>query len=319
MIMDSRVSLASQESTIGIKMISARRRPLHTCAVSILVISHRAFTIAQGFNGPLGFIIKFAARVATLGGPLAYALQYQWITMAILSFIDNRILALEDMVERFYPPSHIVFNKIDDLVRVTETLPGKFDNVISKIPGCVSHVSFLDWTLVRAISLLNFVVASLSYWRMSKGTKEKEIKVDTSSKVERNNEPGFVHEADQPKEPLTLSNNNNYNNKNKCADGDQIDKGNIMSPRHVGVTKGATYKEVLLQKATNKAGVEKKEEKNINNKEEVESSIADDDDESETDSKDDGLLELFESAWLMTSPGRNASRNYTPRSVSFTY
>ncbi|BFG16158.1 hypothetical protein CerSpe_024320 [Prunus speciosa] len=288
--MDSRASLASQESTIGIKMISARRRPLHTCAVSILVISHKAFTIAQGFNGPLGFIIKFAARVATLGGPLAYALQYQWFTMAILSFIDNRILALEDMVERFYPPSHIVFDKIDDLVRVTETLPGKFDNVVSKIPACVSHVSFLDWTLVRAISLLNFVVASLSYWRMSKDTKEKEIKVDTSSKVERNNEPGFVHEADQPKEPLTPS-----------------------------VTKGATYKEVLLQKATNKAGVEKIEEKNINNKEEVESSIADDDDESETDSKDDGLLELFESAWLMTSPGRNASRNYTPRSVSFTY
>ncbi|CAL8091660.1 unnamed protein product [Prunus armeniaca] len=312
--MDSRASLASKESTIGIKMISARRRPLHTCAVSILVISHRAFTIAQGFNGPLGFIVKFAARVATLGGPLAYALQYQWITMAILSFIDNRILALEDMVERFYPPSRIVFNKIDDLVRVTETLPGKFDNVIGKIPACVSHVSFLDWTLVRAISLLNFVVATLlSYWRMSKGTKEKEIKVDTSSKVERNNEPGFVHEADRPKEPLTPSNNN------KCAGGDQIDKDNIMSPHHVGVTKGATYKEVLLQKATNKAGVEKREEKNINNKEEVESSIADDDDESDTNSKDDGLLELFESAWLMTSPGRNASRNHTPRSVSFTY
>lgn len=296
-------------------MISARRRPLHTCAVSILVISHRAFTIAQGFNGPLGFMVKFAARVATLGGPLAYALQYQWITMAILSFIDNRILALEDMVERFYPPSHIVFNKIDDLVRVTETLPRKFDYVVSKIPACVSHVSFLDWTLVRAISLLNFVVATLlSYWRMSKGTKEKEIKVDTSSKVERNNEPGFVHEADRPKEPLTPSNNN------KCAGGDRIDKDNFMSPHHVGVTKGATYKEVLLQKATNKAGVEKREEKNINNKEEVESSIADDDDdESETNSKDDGLLELFESAWLMTSPGRNASRNHTPRSVSFTY
>ncbi|KAM1124262.1 hypothetical protein EV2_040803 [Malus domestica] len=126
---------------------------------------------------------------------------------------------------------------------------------------------------------------------------------DTSSNIDRNHGPGSVHEADWSTP--------NGNKNNAAASGDHINKGNTSSsPR-----RGVTYKEVLLQKGTNKGGIGKKEENNVNNKEEVESSVADDD--SETNSKDD-LLELFESAWLMTSPRKNKGK-YAPRSVSFIF
>ncbi|KAM1781314.1 hypothetical protein ACFX11_039911 [Malus domestica] len=126
---------------------------------------------------------------------------------------------------------------------------------------------------------------------------------DTSSNIDRNHGPGSVHEADWSTP--------NGNKNNAAASGDHINKGNTFSsPR-----RGVTYKEVLLQKGTNKGGIGKKEENKVNNKEEVESSVADDD--SETNSKDD-LLELFESAWLMTSPRKNKGK-YAPRSVSFIF
>ncbi|KAM1026821.1 hypothetical protein FF1_039667 [Malus domestica] len=126
---------------------------------------------------------------------------------------------------------------------------------------------------------------------------------DTSSNIDRNHGPGSVHEADWSTP--------NGNKNNAAASGDHINKGNTSSsPR-----RGVTYKEVLLQKGTNKGGIGKKEENKVNNKEEVESSVADDD--SETNSKDD-LLELFESAWLMTSPRKNKGK-YAPRSVSFIF
>ncbi|KAM1369142.1 hypothetical protein ACFX2F_039767 [Malus domestica] len=126
---------------------------------------------------------------------------------------------------------------------------------------------------------------------------------DTSSNIDRNHGPGSVHEADWSTP--------NGNKNNAAASGDHSNKGNTSSsPR-----RGVTYKEVLLQKGTNKGGIGKKEENKVNNKEEVESSVADDD--SETNSKDD-LLELFESAWLMTSPRKNKGK-YAPRSVSFIF
>ncbi|KAM2263510.1 hypothetical protein ACFXTI_039784 [Malus domestica] len=121
---------------------------------------------------------------------------------------------------------------------------------------------------------------------------------DTSSNIDRNHGPGSVHEADWSTP--------NGNKNNAAASGDHINKGNTFSsPR-----RGVTYKEVLLQKGTNKGGIGKKEENKVNNKEEVESSVADDD--SETNSKDD------QSAWLMTSPRKNKGK-YASRSVSFIF
>ncbi|KAM1468931.1 hypothetical protein ACFX13_040409 [Malus domestica] len=130
-----------------------------------------------------------------------------------------------------------------------------------------------------------------------------EVPEGISNNIDRNHGPGSVHEADWSTP--------NGNKNNAAASGDHINKGNTSSsPR-----RGVTYKEVLLQKGTNKGGIGKKEENKVNNKEEVESSVADDD--SETNSKDD-LLELFESAWLMTSPRKNKGK-YAPRSVSFIF
>ncbi|KAK7847781.1 hypothetical protein CFP56_006256 [Quercus suber] len=110
--------------------MSSRHRPLHSCGVSILAIVHSAYTKAQEFNGLIGSTARKVAKLAPFAGPLAYAMQYHWLT--ILSFADDQILAVENMIEKVFPPSNHVFNKIDYLVQVAETLPEKFDTSIQK-------------------------------------------------------------------------------------------------------------------------------------------------------------------------------------------
>ena len=81
-------------------------------------------------------------KIVALASPIFYVMQYQWL--AVLCFADDHILVVENMIERHFPPSKRVFNKIDDLVRVTETLPEKFDYAGNRFPTTVHQFPFLD-------------------------------------------------------------------------------------------------------------------------------------------------------------------------------
>ena len=138
--------------------MSSRHRPLHTCGASILTIAHSAYVKAQAFNGPIGSTTR---RVAKLASPLAYVMQYQWL--AILSFADDCILAVENVVEKMFPPSTYVFNRIDNLVQIIETFPAKFDDALEKAPEIVDQVVF-------------FMITTLTHWE-SGSAREKDIMV----------------------------------------------------------------------------------------------------------------------------------------------
>lgn len=152
-----------------------RRGPLHTCGISTIEILGKASTKTKDFNGPIGSMMKRVFILVTTLLPFIYALQDQWL--AILSCADDRILAVVSAVETLFPPSTRLFNKIDKLVQVAESLPGKFDDAMNKFPVIIHKVPLIEWTLAHVISWLNFWIIALTQWG-SDNMKEKEIRVD---------------------------------------------------------------------------------------------------------------------------------------------
>lgn len=296
--------------------MSSRHHPLHTCGVAILAIVHSAYTKAQEFNGLIGSTARKVAKFAPFAGPLAYAMQYQWLT--ILSFADDQILAVENMIERVFPPSNHVFNKIDYLVQVAETLPEKFDYAYDKIPTIIHQFRF-DCALVQVIFLLNFFITKLSHWEYG-SAREKEIIVDINCE-KQNNEQAFVDEAQKPEK---LQANVDSENKESLPPRSEIPQA-VGKAVDSGVTKG-TYKEVL-EKGTKeimekKAGeehiekMEKNEEINVDKEEAEKGDEHNEDESNQSLLNDDPIIELFESAWLMNS-GRGAKSYAASRSSSY--
>lgn len=299
--------------------MSSRHRPLHTCGVSILAIVHSAYTKAQEFNGTIGSMTRKIAKLAPFASPLAYAMQYQWLT--ILSFADDQILAIENMIEKVFPPSNHVFNKIDYLIQFAETLPEKFDYAFDKIPTIVHQFRF-DCALVQVIFLLNFFITKLSHWEHG-SAREKEIIVDINWE-KQNNEQAFVDEAQKPEKLQANVDNENKESLPTKFETPQAETETVGKAFDSGITKG-TYKEVL-EKGTKenmekKAGdhiekMEKNEKINVDKEEAEKGGEHNEDESNQSLLNDDPILELFESAWL-TNSGRGGKRYTASRSSSY--
>ncbi|XP_010248941.1 PREDICTED: uncharacterized protein LOC104591679 [Nelumbo nucifera] len=149
-----------------------RCRFLHTFAVSMLSIAHRAYIKAEEFGGPIGSLTH---KLAGLTAPIAYILQCQWLV--ILGFLDDHILAVENRVETLFPPSAYLFDQIDALAQSTVCLPEKFDAVADQLPAMLHRLPFLDCALSQMKWGFNFVMSTLTDWGNDK-VKEKEIRVD---------------------------------------------------------------------------------------------------------------------------------------------
>ncbi|XP_052187011.1 uncharacterized protein LOC127797869 isoform X2 [Diospyros lotus] len=159
--------------------MSRRRRPLHTCGVSICAVGSKVHTRIQDLDGPVGSVMKrMSSSAAAALLPIVRAMQCQWL--AVLSFADDHILAVEKLIETLFPPSARLFDKIDEFVHTAETVPAKFDEAVSKFPLLIHRVPVLDWAFTCLIAWLNFLIYALTHWRLDY-TREKEIKVDTNS------------------------------------------------------------------------------------------------------------------------------------------
>ncbi|XP_060185804.1 uncharacterized protein LOC132615254 [Lycium barbarum] len=167
-------TLASKGSnSAGRKM--PRRRPLYTCVASIFAIIDIACRKVEDFNGPVGSIINKIARGMSYIMPILYTMQFQWLS--VLSFVDNCILTSEIVIEKLFPPSSRLFDKIDEIAYAAENLPGKFDDIMEKLPMIIHQVPFLDWALVHLIAWLNFWISRLTRWG-SNNAREKDITID---------------------------------------------------------------------------------------------------------------------------------------------
>lgn len=283
--------------------MSSRRRPLHTCGLSTIKIALKISCVAQDLSGPLGSMAKRVAKTTSFAIPFIYALLYLWLVL--LSFADDHILAAEDIIERYFPPSKHFFNKIDDLVLVVENLPKKFDCAVKSFPSIINQVPFLDWALVHVISLLELLISMLTCWG-SEGTKEKEITVDINCDnrdigesesvfvAQAEHESKLDTEADQPtKSPLHVESEDAKEDfppvsKTQRAETDAA----CVDVKPDGMK--STYKEVL-EKGKNDMRTDQ-----IVNQEERREKIEDEKVESP---KDDPITKLFESGWL-TRRGR---------------
>ncbi|GAV85827.1 hypothetical protein CFOL_v3_29261 [Cephalotus follicularis] len=294
------------DSTAHSRM-SSKRRPLHTCGVTILAIVHSAYTKALDFNGPVGSMTRKIARLAAPASPLVYALQYQWLR--ILSLTDDNILAFERIIETLCPPSNHVFNKIDDIVQITETLPGKFDDVVNKLPMIVHKVPLLDWALVHLISL--------THWG-SHNANEKEIMIDTNCSGCENDTTSIDQAQNQVEFPTHFS--IDIEGTFPPIPETRSESEAVDVPVNEDMTKGSD-KEVLEKgmKEDNEKGQDNAKDEtqkcdvNYNQIVEGEKMVSKSD---EGIVKDDPLLELFELGWLM-KPEKRVKKSFKSRSVSY--
>lgn len=282
--------------------MSTRRRPLHTCGVSAITVAHRAYAAAQDLNGPLGSMAKRMDKIVSLACPIVHAMQYQWL--ALLCFADDHILVVENVIEKFFPPLKNVFDKIDELVKATETLPEKFDTAVKRFPTIINQFPFLDWALVHVISMLNFLISTLTYWG-SQITREKEIVVDINCN-DHNHNSALVDKIHHTK-------SGDFPPISKTQQDKTIDCVNAKPD-----AMKCTYKDVL-EKGT-KEDMDNDLKNDTDNQEETregkEGGEDEEDEKGENISKDDPILELFESGWLMNTGTR--SRETLSRSSSDT-
>ncbi|KAE9610510.1 hypothetical protein Lalb_Chr07g0187361 [Lupinus albus] len=290
-------------------IMRSRYHPLHACGVSILTIVDTIFSKTQNINEPFGSTLRRVTNLAKIFTPLIVAIQYQWL--AILSFIDDHILEAEKLTEKLFPPSTYLFDKVDELVLMIMSLPQKFDGAINILfPMMIHHVPLLEWTLSCIISWLNGLVSILNHWEEKNSSiKEKTISVYKSSDdLMEDSSNGINSKGSVESFPSMLEASEGENVKgvkdmeDSCPKKGSykevlLDRGKEENPheKQIGGEGSLSYKEVLL-----KIGKEDKYQDikdSVN--EENESAMKLLQVERSESMKDDPLLELFESAWLM--------------------
>ncbi|GAB2220410.1 hypothetical protein Drorol1_Dr00008060 [Drosera rotundifolia] len=155
-----------------------RRRPLHTCGVSFLAIVHTLNVKTTEINGPIGSLSRRTTKLLVFANPVIYAMMHMWLV--ILSFIDDHIVAAEKMIEFCFPSLAFVFNKVDGVLHVVETTPGRLEDILNRRPS-IFHL--LEWAVSRSIKLLNFLITALTDCG-SESAMEKDIMVDTNCREE---------------------------------------------------------------------------------------------------------------------------------------
>ncbi|KAL3655957.1 hypothetical protein CASFOL_000353 [Castilleja foliolosa] len=153
---------------------SARRRPLQTCGASILAIAQKSCTKLQDLDGPFGSTVTRAISFMSSFVAFIYIFMYPFIAMT--SYIDDRILSFETKAESIFPLSTLLFDKIDNLVSSSESLPDHVDDAFEKIRLLMHWIPFLE----RIISLLNRVLSIVTHLG-TRNTSGKEIAVDSTA------------------------------------------------------------------------------------------------------------------------------------------
>ncbi|KAI3426786.1 uncharacterized protein J3R85_009656 [Psidium guajava] len=280
--------------------MSLRRRPLYTCGVSILATVHRAYMRAQEFNGPSESLFKSFTRLANKISPFVYSVQYQCLSM--LSFADSTILAAEGVIEKVFPMSSFVFDKIDELVQLTEGLPQKIEDVLDKVPGFIHQFPCLDWMLVHVISCLTFWVTIITHWE-SRTVREKDNPAntncdescDTSASLADANYPADSEPHFDSGKTGQFSPVSEAGGETRSTAAKTHEKGSYKEVLEKEMKE--SYKEVL-EKGMREEVEGRGKKDNLEGENKMTDVKSQDDGKIGEESADDPILELFESAWL---------------------
>lgn len=163
--------------------------------------------------------------------------------LVVLLYADDKILTVENLIESLFPPSKRIFNKIDGLADMAESLPGKFDDVINKFPVIINQVPVLDWTLAYLISWLNFLLSTLTRWDAS-NTREKEITIDINYE-NLNNQSQSPENVYFPPESINISKNNLPDETEKVQESSTCAQFEEVKSSLKPDAMSCSYKEVL--------------------------------------------------------------------------
>ena len=221
------------------------------------------------------------AELATSACPFVYAIQCHWL--ALLSIVDDSILAIEDKAEKVFPPSTHVFNKVDQLLHIAETLPGRFDVAAGKLPLIIHRVPLLEWVLAYVVYWLNFFLSVLVDVGSDDddAAREKEIIVDKNCNEQTESSGKSEDTMESPAEGL------------KCSYKEALEKGTKDENENIRMDDS--------EEIVKEVGVSKENEEN--GEKTIDSMVIEEEDEKnvkedwESISKDDPILELFESGW----------------------
>ncbi|KAG6429301.1 hypothetical protein SASPL_107349 [Salvia splendens] len=158
---------------------SPRRRPLHTCGASCVVIARKASAKAQDLDAPLGPMAKKSISIFNTFCP-SFVHSAAHRCLGLLIVIDDQILTIEGKIEAIIPRSAAVFDGIDGVVRGAEALPELLDEAVRKSVVVIRQLPLVDWAVARLISWLSFVLSVL----VGIGCGEKEISIDENCKSE---------------------------------------------------------------------------------------------------------------------------------------
>ncbi|MCL7035147.1 hypothetical protein MKW94_003099 [Papaver nudicaule] len=205
-----------------------RPGPLHTSGNAMVTTAYKACKRAELLPNPIG---TTAQKLGRVGRPIFCTMQNHWL--GILSYTDDRILYVENAVENVFPPSRFIFNKIDTLVYVFETLPVKFDSAADKLPAVVQRVPYLEWALAQLLLILSFLINTFTDWGVE-GANEKEIRIDTNSHDEiATNDRGLTGNKE-----MCIPNSSGYGtNGNDIVECEENEKENKE-----------TYKDILVKR-----------------------------------------------------------------------
>ncbi|KAF9603369.1 hypothetical protein IFM89_035614 [Coptis chinensis] len=304
--MEAGMSIQSKVSSMGNTRNSTRRhQPLHTWGLAILIIAHKAYTRAENINGPTGILIN---KVATFLAPIVYAMQCQ--CLSVLSLIDHHILMLERRSEDLFPPSAYLFDKIEMLVQVSETVPDKFDDVADKLLMVMHRVPFFDWALSCLITILNFLIVTLTDWGIHVVT-EKEIMIDTNSHDHANELASIEERHNDTNAPIHVNDDDSTEDRACTTDSmvgscEDVTKTKssfrdiLFMEKNEDVCKEAHDKERKMVQPTYKEILEMGTKKETQKKEDGEvghQSILCKDLKTNERGYEDPILELFATAW----------------------
>ncbi|KAI4304837.1 hypothetical protein MLD38_040302 [Melastoma candidum] len=139
--------------------MKTRARPLYTCGKSALATANRAYVKVQDSVILKGAFPKLLEKLVCVARLVFCMLQRH--CLAVLLAVDSWILSMEAAIERSFPPLVHVFDKVDELVRISESFPERSEGLLTLI-----------------VSWLEMSVSAIARWE-SRSASEKEIRVDT--------------------------------------------------------------------------------------------------------------------------------------------
>nr|CAD1838990.1 unnamed protein product [Ananas comosus var. bracteatus] len=119
--------------------LEPRHHLLFSYASSILAIADTTYRRVEEMHGPIGSLAK---RVASTTRPMLHPLLLQ--CLSILSFFDSVVVKFENITMSIFPPSTIIFAKIDELALLADSFPKFFNDAVDELLVFLHRLPVID-------------------------------------------------------------------------------------------------------------------------------------------------------------------------------